>query len=90
MKRFCISAAFLALALPAVAQEAPGQPPQVDLQIAIGIYQQKLAGATDEAVAAESRVTTLMREVVDLRKKVDETSKAIEGLKAKDAPKPAE
>jgi predicted nucleic acid-binding Zn-ribbon protein len=86
MKRICLATAFLALALPAIAQEAP----PVDLQIAIGIYQQKLAGATDEAVAAESRVTTLMREVVDLRKKVDETSKAIEGLKAKDAPKPAE
>jgi hypothetical protein len=64
------------IAAPAFAQQPP-----VDLSIAVQIYAQKLAVATDEAVAAETRVQMLTKQVADLQKQIDDA-------KPKDAPAP--
>lgn len=61
------------IAAPSFAQTAPSP---VDLATAVQIYAQKLATATDEAVAAETRVQMLTKVVADLQKQVDALPKS--------------
>lgn len=73
--RFTLIAALASLiASPAFSQTSAPSP--VDLSVAVQIYAQKLATATDEAVAAETRVQMLMKQVADLQKQLDALPKS--------------